>query len=150
MEPLNTSHIISTRVVVEHQGEIAILQRIQTGELAGSWELPGGKMDPGETILDAALREAEEETGLIVDPINLQPLEIEHRIISDGKHRGKQYRAFGIVATASSKFVTVQPSEHTTHRWLSPTEALKMRTLSAVSHRTIIKLGPLLGLRPQY
>ena len=32
------------------------------------WELPGGGLDPGETYLEAAIREIREETGLVVGP----------------------------------------------------------------------------------
>lgn len=34
---------------------------------AGQWALPGGRLDPGETPVDAALREVEEEIGLRLD-----------------------------------------------------------------------------------
>lgn len=34
---------------------------------AGQWALPGGRLDPGETPLDAALREVDEEIGLRLD-----------------------------------------------------------------------------------
>jgi 8-oxo-dGTP pyrophosphatase MutT (NUDIX family) len=35
---------------------------------AGQWALPGGRVDPGETVLEAALREVDEELGLTLDP----------------------------------------------------------------------------------
>jgi ADP-ribose pyrophosphatase YjhB (NUDIX family) len=35
---------------------------------AGQWALPGGRLDPGETALDAALRELDEELGLRLGP----------------------------------------------------------------------------------
>jgi 8-oxo-dGTP pyrophosphatase MutT (NUDIX family) len=34
---------------------------------AGQWALPGGRLDPGESALDAALREVDEEIGLRLD-----------------------------------------------------------------------------------
>lgn len=38
------------------------------------WGIPGGKVDPGESNLDAAMREIMEECSLRLDPVFLQPL----------------------------------------------------------------------------
>jgi len=43
---------------------------------AHHWDLPKGKVDPGESELDAAARELYEETSLKVSPAMLQPLGI--------------------------------------------------------------------------
>jgi 8-oxo-dGTP pyrophosphatase MutT (NUDIX family) len=49
-------------------GRVLMLQRAHTNDdpAAGFWEFPGGKLDPGETPLDAARREWAEETGCVV------------------------------------------------------------------------------------
>ena len=52
--------------VVEHQGKFLIGRRPEGVALAGLWEFPGGKVQPGETPADAARRECLEETGLDV------------------------------------------------------------------------------------
>jgi 8-oxo-dGTP diphosphatase len=41
-------------------------QRKAPPELAGGWELPGGKVDPGETEQEALVRECREELGVVV------------------------------------------------------------------------------------
>ena len=54
--------------VVEHEGRFLIGQRPEGVPLAGLWEFPGGKIQPGESPEEAAVRECREETGLAVRP----------------------------------------------------------------------------------
>ncbi|HEV3024500.1 MAG TPA: (deoxy)nucleoside triphosphate pyrophosphohydrolase [Pirellulales bacterium] len=53
--------------VVEHDGRFLIGQRPSGVALAGLWEFPGGKVEPGETSAAAAARECLEETGLAIE-----------------------------------------------------------------------------------
>ena len=50
---------------------------------AGLWSLPGGKVRRGETVLEAAIRELGEETGVVA---NLQPMAGFFEIITDDVH----------------------------------------------------------------
>lgn len=63
--------------VVEHEGRFLIGQRPAGTDLAGYWEFPGGKIEPGETAEQAAVRECREETGLAVEPSGVYPRHIE-------------------------------------------------------------------------
>ena len=63
--------------VVEHEGRFLIGKRLPGAPLAGLWEFPGGKIHPGETPEDAAVRECLEETGFAVEPLFRYPDQIE-------------------------------------------------------------------------
>lgn len=53
--------------VVEHHDRFLIGQRPPGVPLAGLWEFPGGKLLPGESPEDGAIRECAEETGLTIE-----------------------------------------------------------------------------------
>lgn len=57
-------------IIINDQGKVLLGQR-RSGIFAGSWGLPGGKVELGETLLQAALRETNEETGLRVESLRL-------------------------------------------------------------------------------
>ena len=71
--------VISVAVaVVRSNGRVLIGQRPAGVELAGLWEFPGGKVQPGERGEHAAARECLEETGLKVRVLGLET-EVTHR-----------------------------------------------------------------------
>jgi acetyl-CoA carboxylase carboxyl transferase subunit beta len=60
------SHVIlGASVVIVADGAILLVQRGHEPQL-GRWSVPGGRVEPGETLTEAAAREAYEETGLEV------------------------------------------------------------------------------------
>ena len=62
--------------VVEHEGQFLIGQRPPGVALAGFWEFPGGKVEPGETPAAAAARECREEAGVEVEVLGLDDLRV--------------------------------------------------------------------------
>jgi 8-oxo-dGTP diphosphatase len=69
---------VAVCVVRSPDGRVLLAERTSRQIAAGFWELPGGKIEPGETAADAARRELQEETGL--SPIGLAPwMTYEHR-----------------------------------------------------------------------
>ena len=63
--------------VISRDGKILITRRLDTAHLPGLWEFPGGKVEPGETLKAALMREIREEIGLNVIVFD-QCLSIEH------------------------------------------------------------------------
>lgn len=57
--------------LVFRRGQLLITQRPAGGHLAGLWEFPGGKREPGETFEQCLQRELREELGVEVDVIEL-------------------------------------------------------------------------------
>ena len=54
-------------VIQKPGGEFLLAQRPEGKVYAGYWEFPGGKVDPGETIAQATVRELDEELGIVVE-----------------------------------------------------------------------------------
>lgn len=67
----DTIHV-AVAVLVDGQGRVLINQRLPGKEMAGRWEFPGGKLEPGEDAQAALRRELDEELG--ITPRRLRPL----------------------------------------------------------------------------
>jgi 8-oxo-dGTP pyrophosphatase MutT (NUDIX family) len=59
---------IGVGVVIRGSGDTILLERRCD---CGWWGLPGGRVEPGESLVDAAVREVREETGLAVEVTHL-------------------------------------------------------------------------------
>lgn len=58
--------LVSAVALIDPDGRVLLAQRPEGKSLAGLWEFPGGKVEPGESAADAAIRECLEETNLAV------------------------------------------------------------------------------------
>lgn len=62
--------------VIERNGRYLLCQRPTSKDQGALWEFPGGKVESGETLFDAAKRELHEELGVKVTAVGQVRLEI--------------------------------------------------------------------------
>jgi 8-oxo-dGTP diphosphatase len=103
------------------QGRVLAARRSAPPEVAGGWEFPGGKVDPGESEREALVRECREELGVEVEPL--------------GRLDGEQALKTGFVLRLwSARLVAGEPSaleDHDALRWLGPDELDDVAWLAA-------------------
>ncbi len=69
--PSALTRVVAKMVLFDENGQILIIQRSETDDRRPlQWDVPGGAVDEGEDYLAAAIREAEEEVGITIDPAN--------------------------------------------------------------------------------
>ena len=66
--------LVSAVALIDSDGRVLLARRPQGKEMAGLWEFPGGKVEPGETPEAALIRELHEELGIETWASCLAPL----------------------------------------------------------------------------
>lgn len=107
--PLRSIHVMAA-VITDARGRILLARRTEGRDLAGCWEFPGGKREPGESPEDALVRELHEELGIearVGDPVISVPqqypdkrlcLDVRHVANWTGTPRGHEGQALAWVA----------------------------------------------------
>ena len=65
--------LVAAAALIDADGRVLICQRPEGKQLAGLWEFPGGKVEPGETPEACLIRELEEELAIKVTHACLAP-----------------------------------------------------------------------------
>jgi 8-oxo-dGTP diphosphatase len=65
--------------------EVLLIERGKSGPLQGLWSLPGGRIEPGEPVRAAALREVCEETAIVAELVGLLEVHDVIRRSSSGR-----------------------------------------------------------------
>lgn len=73
-------------VILRRGGQVLLLRRSNTGYHDGSYALPAGHIDGGESAVAAAVRETKEEIGLDITPEDLHFVHVMHRRAEEGDH----------------------------------------------------------------
>lgn len=82
-------------VVVNDHGEILLIRRSDND----NWAVPGGGMDLGESISEAAVREVREETGIDIEVAGLVGIYTNPRHVIEYTSNGEVRQEFSIVFT---------------------------------------------------
>ena len=122
-QPMNFLPTMSVvGVLIESNGAILLLRRQIGKSQELTWGVPGGKVDAGETELEAAVREVQEETHL--------PL-IESCLVGRG-HFFVRYPDYDFTYTlfayalADQPIVAISADEHSEFCWATPVASLRL------------------------
>ena len=66
--------LVVAAALIDADGRVLVSRRPDGKSLAGLWEFPGGKLEPGERPEEALIRELAEELGIVVTEPCLAPL----------------------------------------------------------------------------
>ncbi|GAA4097686.1 (deoxy)nucleoside triphosphate pyrophosphohydrolase [Nonomuraea soli] len=112
--------VVVVAAAIISDGRVLAAQRAEPPELAGGWEFPGGKVDPGESDVEALVRECREELGVE---------------IAVGEQVGGDWpltRDYVMRVYLSTLLSGVPvPKEHMALRWLAPQEYYAVPWLAA-------------------
>lgn len=108
-----TSYQYADAFIENADGKVLILKRNTNDDFQpGAWCLPGGKIEPGESPLQAIQREVKEETGLA-------GIEFKQFAAYFNQDGSTSYAFSGSVSGLDP--VVLDPDEHTEHEWLADT-----------------------------
>jgi len=104
-------------IVVNDQGEILMIRRTDNG----NWAVPGGAMDIGESITEAAIRETAEETGITCEITGLTGIYTSPKHVIRYTSNEEVRQEFSVVFTARAVSGALAPSSESTEpQWISP------------------------------
>ncbi|SPL92696.1 putative mutT-like protein [[Actinomadura] parvosata subsp. kistnae] len=112
--------MVVAAVIVADGGRVLAAQRAQPAALAGGWEFPGGKVDPGESEAAALVRECREELGVEVS--------VGARVGGDWPLAEGYVMRVWLCTLASG---SPEAREHLALRWLGPGEYYDVEWLGA-------------------
>lgn len=114
--PAANSIVPSVNVVVLNgSGEFLLIRRTDND----NWALPGGAMDPGESMTQAAVREVEEETGIQCEVTGLVGVYTNPRHVILYTSNNEVRQEFSLVYTARAVTGEPRPSNESSEvRWV--------------------------------
>lgn len=65
-------------VILKQNNQVLLVKRCNSDWASERWNFPGGLLEENETLLQAAIRETKEETGVIVDPADFKLIHVLH------------------------------------------------------------------------
>ena len=126
-------HVAGGGLITNQEGEILLFFRRE------KWDLPKGKLDPGETIEECAIREVKEETGLHSITIEHKITETIHYYNMKGKKILKHTHWYKMKFTGTELTVPQIEEDITDIQWIKPENLSKYLKFSYNNIRDVFE-----------
>jgi ADP-ribose pyrophosphatase YjhB (NUDIX family) len=115
--PKANSLVPSVNIVVTNEaGDVLLIQRSDNG----NWAIPGGAIDLGESLTQAAVRETKEESGITCEITGIVGIYTDPRHVVLYTSNGEARQEFSIVLTAQAVNGEPTPSDESSQvRWVT-------------------------------
>ncbi|MHA6781966.1 NUDIX hydrolase [Pseudonocardia saturnea] len=120
-------------VVRDDDGRVLLVRRTDTGD----WELPGGRVDVGESAVDAVVREVAEESGLVIDVLGIAGLYSDPTHVVRQSGTGEIRQPFAVCFHAAARAGAPRPDHRETSdaRWWAVPDVDTLSVQPAVRRR---------------
>jgi 8-oxo-dGTP diphosphatase len=105
---------IGVHLIALSHGKVLLGRRANTGFADGLWSTPGGRLEAGELVERAVIREAAEEVDIAIRPEDLSLAHLCHHLDPDGRAR---LGVFFATTTWSGSPVNAEPGRCTEIAW---------------------------------
>jgi 8-oxo-dGTP diphosphatase len=105
--------LVAACALIDPDGRVLIAQRPEGKAMAGLWEFPGGKIEPGERPEETLIRELQEELSLTVKEACLAPF-------SFASHTYEDFHLLMPLYVCRRWEGTPVPREHQALKWVKP------------------------------
>lgn len=133
-------------VVANDEGDILLIRRTDND----NWALPGGAMDPGETLTQTAVREVEEETGIRCEVTGLVGVYTNPGHVILYTSNGEVRQEFSLVYTARPVGGAIRTSDESSEvRWVPREDVVNLPMHASmrqrIEHYLVSRATPYLG-----
>lgn len=108
---------VAVHLIIIRDNKILLLKRFNTGVFDGYWCMPTGKIEEGESPLQAIIREAKEEVGLDINPSLATIVTANVPNIFDSSSKYKDINFFFICNNFENEPINMEPDKHDQMQW---------------------------------
>lgn len=132
---------LAVSAAIVRDGKVLVVRRARQ-PASGTFSLPGGVVEVGETLMEAVVREISEETGLTIEPVAL----VGYRDVVVRDPEGRVERHF-VVLPFAARWIAGEPTlnhELSEWRWVDPAEVALLSTtpgLAAIVEAAFARLA---------
>ena len=105
----------SVFMILKKSNKVLLLKRSNTGWMDGLFSVPAGAIDGKETLLEAVMREVQEEIGVAVEPKNIRLVHTMHCFTGSDEWLGQYF----ITESWEGEHRICEPEKHSELQWVA-------------------------------